>query len=491
MLKLTISEFLKRLTTNIWRSSHELLLQLIYYYLAATFIAVLIADLAECNPVTHYWQVVPDPGPQCRQAFVQLITMAVANVTTDLLLIVFPIPIIISSQMSLKRKVQLTTLFCLSFIPVGITLYRVPNIIASAGSQQNRSLWASIEILFATAVANALVLGSFVRDRGPKKSKYKAGSITASLDRHRERDFSRRGTDVALKHWGSDEDLVRGLGIGVARSLRRENTLDRAPRRAPVAMVNGATRGGVGRGWRFPSGADAESEEETDSILKFQSATGVSAPDISSPRKMSFFDVGNLLEAEPPLPVRARDSQASQVPLIAGQRSMSPASAAEGEGAGAGQGNRNANAGNYPFAGFSYGGYGHLGNSVNVTALPRTGTSALLQDVGGLLTPPPPPPLPNKEKLAPQPQHHHGPVDALLHWGRRGDGDGDVEMHRLGSSGGIKSKGVGWALGAKDREERGRKAGAASPVLPIQLARNQREGGEEGMDLNDVGGLLR
>jgi hypothetical protein len=462
MLKLTISEFLKRLTKNIWRSSHELLLQLIYYYLAATFIAVLIADLAECNPVTHYWQVVPDPGPQCRQAFVQLITMGVANVTTDLLLIVFPIPIILSSQMSLKRKVQLTTLFCLSIVPIGITLYRVPSIIANAGSQQNRSLWASIEILFATAVANALVLGSFVRDRGPKKSKYKASSIAASIDRDRERAFSRRGTDVALKHWGSDEDLVRGLGIGLEPSLRSESAQDRTPRRAPVAMVNGTTRGSVGRGWRFPSGPDAESEEETDSILKFPSATGVSPPEISSPRKMSFFDVGNLLEAEPPQPVRVRDSQASQVPLITGQRSISPATS------GAGHGNGNGDGGNYPVAGFSYGGYGHLGNSANAVALPRTGSSALLQDVGGLLTPPLA--APNKDKPAAQPQHHHGPVDVLLHWGRRGDGDGDVEMHRLGSSGGLKTKGVGWALGAKDKEERSM-GGAASPVLPIQLLR--------------------
>ena len=48
MLKLTISEFFKRLTLNIWTRSHEVMLQGIRWFLAATFIAVVIADLAEC-----------------------------------------------------------------------------------------------------------------------------------------------------------------------------------------------------------------------------------------------------------------------------------------------------------------------------------------------------------------------------------------------------------------------------------------------------------
>jgi hypothetical protein len=110
------------------------------------------------------------------------------------------------SQMPTKRKLQLVALFGGSIIPVGITLYRIPNIIDQKGDQVYRSLWASVEILLATGVANALILGSFVRDRGVKKQKFKYGSVTDSMDRT----TSRRGT--VARHWGSDEDLVRDLG---------------------------------------------------------------------------------------------------------------------------------------------------------------------------------------------------------------------------------------------------------------------------------------
>lgn len=519
MLKLTICEFLKRLTTNIWRSSHELLLRLIYYYLAATFVAIIIADLTECHSITHYWQVVPDPGPQCRQGYAMLITMAVANVTTDILLIVFPIPIILSSQMPFRRKMHLILLFGLSIVPVGITLYRVPSIIEFRGSQQHRSLWASIEILFATVVANALVLGSFMRDRGLKKSRYKLGSMTGSMERT---ESARRGTATAFKHWGSDEDLVRGLGIGVEHSLRNERHENRVPRPAPVAMENGHGSGDVDRGWNFPQvRKEGDSEEETDSIIHFPAQIGVLPSEMANtPRKVNFFDVGNLLGAEIPRPAALRDSQFSEAPLLSGASSnlghmkMSGAnnsgnSHAESQGvAGAGYGN-GGNGGNYPFTAFAYGGYGQQNRAGNPMSNDMSdspsggGASIFLQDVGGLLTPTVSLPTPHsrsqttvdrRPSLAVQPEKKGaaagGAAEAIRQWGtrqaRREKSDTDVELNNLDSG---AKKSVQW--GALSPQPEKKKAPAA-PVLPLQLARSQRDGtGEAGMDLNDVGGLLR
>lgn len=78
-------------------------LQCIRWFLVGTFVAVLIATLAECQPFYKYWQLRPDPGPRCRQGYVQLITMGTSDVITDLLLVCFPIPIVIKSTMALKR----------------------------------------------------------------------------------------------------------------------------------------------------------------------------------------------------------------------------------------------------------------------------------------------------------------------------------------------------------------------------------------------------
>ncbi|KAF2093122.1 putative integral membrane protein Pth11-like protein, partial [Rhizodiscina lignyota] len=215
--KFTVLEFLKRLTeSRFWKKSFERGMRFIKYYLVLTFCAVLIATIAECHPITHYWQVVPDPGPQCRQAFAQLITMGVADMTTDLLIVGFPIPVILASAMPVKRKVNLTLLFSLSVLLIVITAYRVPAVIAHKGRQQYRTVWASSEILAAAAVSNAVVLGSFVRDRGLKKAKkYKFGSITDSMDKS-----STRRPTIANRHWGSDEDLVADMGYRLDPELQ-------------------------------------------------------------------------------------------------------------------------------------------------------------------------------------------------------------------------------------------------------------------------------
>jgi hypothetical protein len=347
MLKFTISEFFKRLTLNIWTRSHEIVLVAIRGFLFLTFIAVVIADLAECKPFTHYWQVVPDPGGNCRQGYAQLLTMGTANVVTDLLLVAFPIPIIIRSKMGAKRKIQLVLLFAGSLLPAGTTLYRLPNIIDRHGSQQYRSLLASIEILFATAVANALVLGSFVRDRGVKKQRWKFGSMSDSIDRS----TSRRGT--VIRHWGSDEDLVRELGLGVDPELRG-STPD--PRPAPMATAGNVpikghrvTGMGVGKDWQFP-GERSDTSDDID-IMKVETHN---PGDISmnTPRKVSFFDVGGLLEEDQSRRVsstRTTDTDGGSSfgpmhPTYSGEQGLSPAP-------------------------------------------PRRGSSALLQDIGGLLGP--------------------------------------------------------------------------------------------------------
>lgn len=319
------------------------MLQFIRWFLLGTFIAVVIADIAECQPITHYWQVVPDPGGKCRQGYAQLLTMGVVNVMSDILLVVFPIPIIIRSKMGLKRKLQLVVLFAGSLLPAGTTLYRIPNIIDRHGSQQYRSLLASVEILFATAVANALVLGSFVRDRGVKKQRWKFGSMSDSI----ERTASRRGT--AITQWGSDEDLVRELGLGVDPSLRE--TSRNRPRPAPMAIAGNvpvkAHKMGMREGWQF-SGERSDTSDETD-LMKIPEE---GPHDVMTPRRVSFFDVGGLLEED-----RPRRISSTRTTDTDGESSMHGA-----------QSNWSQEHGLSP-------------------PPPRRGSAALLHDIGGLLGP--------------------------------------------------------------------------------------------------------
>ncbi|EJP64211.1 integral membrane protein, putative [Beauveria bassiana ARSEF 2860] len=278
VLKCAILEFLRRITGITWQRSYQTTMVALRWTLLATFIAVVISDLAECRPFHHYWQVLPDPGGQCRQGYVQLLTMATCNVLTDLLLVIFPIPIILHSHMQLKRKIQLVLLFSLSLSIVCVTLYRVPHIIWNDGRQQYRSLLASVEILFATASANALVLGSFVRDRGLKKQKFRRNSAADSFDRG-----SAPRRPALHQHWGSDEDLVRDVGLAVDPKLRE------TPNRAIVAKP-----ADFKGDWARHNGTLSGEAASDDAILPDDRLSKTDSH--QGGKKMTFFDVGGLLD---------------------------------------------------------------------------------------------------------------------------------------------------------------------------------------------------
>jgi hypothetical protein len=337
ILKSTILEFFRRLTDVSWERSYQRALVAVRWTLLLTFVAVVISDLAECQPFYQYWQVLPVPDGQCRQGYAQLITMAACNILTDLLLVFFPVPIILQSHVGLKRKIQLTCLFSLSLTVVAVTLYRVPHIIWEDGRQQYRSLLASIELIFATTAANALVLGSFVRDRGVKKAKFRRASAADSFDRGSN---ARRPT--LQRQWGSDEDLVRDMGIAVDPELQDKSAV-KGPSPAPVAKLDND----IAR-WQFPQRRRSNAERSDDSLL---SRDQPPKPELmATPRRVSFFDVGGLLD----------DSVGTSSGSL---RRESHASSSE-----------TAHPQPTPIVSASSGGF-------------RRGSSALLQDIGGLLGP--------------------------------------------------------------------------------------------------------
>ncbi|KAK9414074.1 putative G-protein coupled receptors family 1 profile domain-containing protein [Seiridium unicorne] len=350
ILKLAILEFFYRLTSTSWKRSDDLTLPLIRGTLLITFIGVIVSDLVECRPFSHYYQVLPDPGGQCRQGYVQLLTMAACNIVTDSLLVIFPVTIILKSRMGAKKKVQLTLLFSLSLGVVGTTAYRVPHIIWQDGSQQIRSLLASVELLFATAAANALVLGSFVRDRGVKKAKFRYGSITGESVDASILNSRRRPT---MRNWGSDEDLIRSLGLRADRELRDEYGR-RGPQYTPAPLAKLPDNM---KDWEFPKRNRSDAERSDDYLLAPDQ--GVSRTNTeTTPRRVSFFDVGGLLDDD--RATQWRDSFNSSIDPL------SPV---------------------LPYSALSP-------HSIPTPTIPagssglRRGSQALLQDIGGLLTPP-------------------------------------------------------------------------------------------------------
>lgn len=230
--------------------------------------------------------------------------MAACNILTDLMLVIFPIPIIVQSNMQFRRKLQLLILFSLSLSVVAVTIYRVPHTMDVNGRQQYRSLLASVELIFATAAANALVLGSFVRDRGVKKQKPRRTSTAAES-------FERSATvrrPTIHRQWGSDEDLVRDLGLTVEPELREQQDSPSSDLYAPIRQMRSVEH--ESEQWH---NQQEEEHEQADSAHSADSApeSAKASQDLliyktesrtesqHESRKLSLFDVGGLLEDGP------------------------------------------------------------------------------------------------------------------------------------------------------------------------------------------------
>ncbi|KAL1891235.1 hypothetical protein Cpir12675_005053 [Ceratocystis pirilliformis] len=236
VLKFSSLEFLKRLIDSTWKRSYTRTIRYARIALAVTFAAVFISIFAECQPFNHYWQVLPDPGGRCRQGYVQMLVTGLCNIFTDLMLVIIPIPIIVRSNMTVKRKAQLIVLFSLNLSVMIISVVRTHNVMLEHGEQQYRSMMASIELLFAVAASNSLVLGSFVRDRGVKKNKFRfdgdCAGLSPGLSDHQSiiNSAAPGRHQVYKNHWGSDEDLVQGLGLGLKPELRQQDTITLDPK---------------------------------------------------------------------------------------------------------------------------------------------------------------------------------------------------------------------------------------------------------------------
>ncbi|KAK3376430.1 hypothetical protein B0T24DRAFT_219251 [Lasiosphaeria ovina] len=171
-LKVATLLFLERLVGSTGKRRYTWTLLFLRVFLAATFGAVVVSDLAECPGFQNYWTVTPDPGGRCRQGYGNLLTVAVCSALTDLMLVIFPITVVVSSRLPLGRKFMLSILFCLGLFTVIVSIYRAPQIVGEHGYQATRTMWASAEILVATIATNAQALGSFMRDTGVKKAKF-------------------------------------------------------------------------------------------------------------------------------------------------------------------------------------------------------------------------------------------------------------------------------------------------------------------------------
>ncbi|KAF3937331.1 hypothetical protein ABW19_dt0203210 [Dactylella cylindrospora] len=166
-LKLAVLDFLRRIIRRMrWEKTIIIVFSVA---LALTYIIASVAVFVECRPFELWWQINPDPGP-CVQGNLWLITYEIGNMITDLMLIAVPFPLVFKAKISIKRRLQLCLIFSLGFFLVAICVPRLIQGTTNARIQLSRTMWASIETLFASIVA--MVPSIYVLYRRGEESSY-------------------------------------------------------------------------------------------------------------------------------------------------------------------------------------------------------------------------------------------------------------------------------------------------------------------------------
>ncbi|KAF5017873.1 hypothetical protein F66182_10168 [Fusarium sp. NRRL 66182] len=210
--KLVLMDVYRRLLLNL-RFEHVIIRSYLAVFLG-TYIACQVTTFSECDPFHLYWQVVPDPG-SCAKAQLQLIVVGVLNIVTDTMLLVLPIPLVVSLRTAWQRKVQLCALFTLGVFIIAITVVRLPINAENKDSQVNRTTWASIELFTAAIVVNApTIYGLWNKQRQAKSESKSQGTH----DR-----YYGQGTHISAGHRTTTSDRQSNVYM---MKPRRRNTLE-------------------------------------------------------------------------------------------------------------------------------------------------------------------------------------------------------------------------------------------------------------------------
>ncbi|CAZ85052.1 unnamed protein product [Tuber melanosporum] len=159
-------------------------------------------------------QVYPDPGETCHYSEIQLYTSGACNIVTDLILMIYPLPIIFRSRIPTRRKLQIGGLFSLTFFAILASTLRLPFVMSNNSRQRWRALFAWVEMLVACFVANAPDLYRAIGVRANGSSGTRSSGEGAPgrywFTANRRRGIRGRGVAPALREEGESEGVSGG-----------------------------------------------------------------------------------------------------------------------------------------------------------------------------------------------------------------------------------------------------------------------------------------
>ncbi|KAK3987622.1 hypothetical protein QBC44DRAFT_245603 [Cladorrhinum sp. PSN332] len=156
VLKFAMLFFYLRLTNGLGRK-YRLRVHAGFGLVAAGYIASVAAVLLSCLPFHKYWQINPNPGMICQPAISPSVVWAsyAANLSTDVYLIVIPLPLLWGSRLRLVEKIGSTLVLGAGiFVLVCATLKTVFVIVDDVNGAELAGTWGTREAFVAVVTTN-------------------------------------------------------------------------------------------------------------------------------------------------------------------------------------------------------------------------------------------------------------------------------------------------------------------------------------------------
>ncbi|KAL5360110.1 hypothetical protein BJX96DRAFT_174980 [Aspergillus floccosus] len=164
-LKLSMLAFYTRLTEGLGHRYRNPV-YIGFALVVGTSIIGIITIFAACRPFHKYWQINPDPGNACQPAVSKPVvwTSFAANISTDIYLILIPIPMLWRSRLKLLKKVATTIVFGAGlFVLICAILKSVFVLVDPINGAQLAGEWGTRETFVAVVTTNLPMIFHFLR----------------------------------------------------------------------------------------------------------------------------------------------------------------------------------------------------------------------------------------------------------------------------------------------------------------------------------------
>ncbi|KAH8199662.1 hypothetical protein TruAng_006192 [Truncatella angustata] len=107
-----------------------------------TYLIMFIIIYTQCLPVTDNWRVSPIPGYNCSVKTANYIAVAVLNITTDMVIVAIPIPLLFAVKLTIMRKLAIGALLCSGVFVMVATLLRCVLSLQNVEAINTCTIWA-------------------------------------------------------------------------------------------------------------------------------------------------------------------------------------------------------------------------------------------------------------------------------------------------------------------------------------------------------------